>query len=143
MRSYVPVHMEFVHQKSFPPIWTRTSLAVHGGQFHLALAIRENPVSSLLGRRNHRASWLDDCGDLDSAGFAAGLAGSADLHAPIRHPQIAVFTDRELLDQGEERDVLDNALAHWGEGETPVFRMSTGSKLWARSLGRVRLSILM
>lgn len=36
-------------------------------------------------------------------------------------PQIAVFTDRELLDQGEERNVLESALDNWGEGQTPVF----------------------
>ena len=97
VRSYVPVRMEFVHQKSFLRLGHRRAWAVHGGQFHSALAIQENPVSSLLGRRNHRASWLDDCGDWILLGLQQGWQDLLIYMHRYGIPQIAVFTDRRAV----------------------------------------------
>ena len=117
MRSYVPVHMEFVHQKSFcfdldtdePGLYTADSSI-------LRWPYGKIPVSSLLGRRNHRASWLDDCGDLDSAGFAAGWQDLLIHMHRYGIPRSPYLPTESCSIRARNATFLDNALAHWGRG---------------------------
>ena len=122
VRSYVPVHMEFVHQKSF-----RFDLDTdEPGLYTADSSILRWPYGKILFHRclgdgiTERRGWMT-AGIWILLGLQQGWQDLLIYMHRYGIPQIAVFTDRELLDQGEERDVLDNALAHWGEGETPVF----------------------
>lgn len=122
IRSWVPVHMEFVHQKSF-----RFDLDDDSpGLYSADSSLLRWPMGKMLFHRclgdgiTERRGWM-------TAGVWIEYAlqqGWADLLIYMHLygiPQIAVFTEKELLDQGEERDVLDTALDHWGQGEVPVF----------------------
>lgn len=120
--SYVPVWMEFIHQKSF-----RFDLdSDQPGLYTADSTILRWPYGKILFHRclgdgiTERRGWMT-AGIWILLGLQQGWQDLLIYMHRYGIPQIAVMTDRELLDQGEERAVLENALAQWGEGETPVF----------------------
>ena len=122
MRSYVPYHMEFVHQKSF-----RFDLDTdEPGLYTADSTILKWPMGKILFHRclgdgiTERRGWMT-AGIWILLGLQQGWQDLLIYMHRYGIPQIAVFTDRELLDQGEERNVLESALDNWGEGQTPVF----------------------
>lgn len=122
VRSYVPYHMEFVHQKSF-----RFDLDTdEPGLYTADSTILKWPMGKILFHRclgdgiTERRGWMT-AGIWILLGLQQGWQDLLIYMHRYGIPQIAVFTDRELLDQGEERNVLESALDNWGEGQTPVF----------------------
>jgi len=122
VRSWVPVYMEFVHQKSFrfdldddtPGFYSADSSMLRWAKgkilFHRCLG------DGITERRG----WMT-AGAWIELGLQQGWADLLIFMHLYGLPQIGVKTEKEFLDPGEERTILDEALDNWGEGEVPVF----------------------
>lgn len=120
--SWVPVHLEFVHQKSF-----RFDLDDDTpGLYSADASMLRWPKGKMLFHRclgdgiTERRGWMT-AGAWIELGVQQGWADLLIFMHLFGIPQLAVKTEKEFLDPGEERDILDQALDNWGEGEVPVF----------------------
>lgn len=117
------VHAEFVHQKCFRFTLDGDREGLYSGNGIDPLFW---PEGKMLFHRclgdgiTERRGWM-------TAGVWIEYAlqqGWADLLIYMHLygiPQIGVFVEKEVLDQDEERQILDDALDNWGQGKIPVW----------------------
>lgn len=134
--SFVPVSMEAIHQKCFRFTLDgdRPGLYSNEGE-----GVLHWPDGKILFHRclgdgiTERRGWM-------TAGIWIEYAlqqGWADLLIYMHLygiPQIGVFVEKEILDQDEERSILDEAITNWGQGKIPIWL----NEMEVKPLGEVK-----
>lgn len=121
VRSWVPVGLEQVHQKAF-----RFDLdSDQPGFYSNDASMLRWPRGKILFHRTlgdgitERRGWMT-AGVWIELGLQQGWQDLLIYMHLYGIPQVAVFVDKAVLDPGEERDILDNALDDYGQGRVPV-----------------------
>jgi phage gp29-like protein len=121
--SWVPVGMEFIHQKSFRFDLDTDAAGLYsadGGMNSLKWAMGKILFHRCLGDGITERRGFMTAAIWNQYGIQQGWQDLLIYMHLYGIPQIGVKIEKEILDQAEERQILDEAVSNWGEGEVPI-----------------------